>query len=363
MRHAKAGLRHKLPQMLDGAMDVLDAVVDEEHLPAPVRLTQNCLTNCVVLLLRHERCDGHTLLRWGVDAAHIADAEQGHVERPRDGRGGHGEDVHRCAHLPQVFLVADAKALLFIDDDEPEIAEAHISGEQSVRADDDVDLAPRQRRHGFLLLCVGTQPGEHVHPQGKGLKALLKRVKVLLREHRRRHKDGCLRSAGHRLERRAHSHLRLAVANIAADEAVHRTLLLHVRLHIMDCLQLIIRLLIGKGALEFPLPRGLSGERRAGVHLALGVEPQQFLREPQRVLLDAPFGVRPLAPAQAGQGGRAARARVPGDAVHLIRGDVQGVARGVCEDEILALRIIKGALNRSPELRDPVLHMDHVVPL
>ena len=59
----------------------------------------------------------------GLDDGHVAEAHERHVQRARDGRGRHGEDVDGGAHLLQAFLVADAEALLFIDDEQAEVLE------------------------------------------------------------------------------------------------------------------------------------------------------------------------------------------------------------------------------------------------
>ena len=62
------------------------------------------------------------------------------MERAWDGRGGEREDIDREAHPQQFLFVLDAEALLFIDDDEAQISEVHVLGEDAVRADEDVDL-------------------------------------------------------------------------------------------------------------------------------------------------------------------------------------------------------------------------------
>ena len=45
------------------------------------------------------------------------------MQGARDGRGGHGEDVDGGAHLLEALFVADAEALLFVDDEEAEVLE------------------------------------------------------------------------------------------------------------------------------------------------------------------------------------------------------------------------------------------------
>ena len=57
---------------------------------------------------------------------------------------------------------------------------------------------------------------------GKAGEALLQRLLMLEGEHRRRREHGDLFAVHHRLERGAHGDLGLAVADVAAQQAVHR---------------------------------------------------------------------------------------------------------------------------------------------
>ena len=63
---------------------------------------------------------------------------------------------------------------------------------------------------------------------GKVGEPLAEGARVLVGEDRRGHEHGDLTSALHRLERGAHGDLRLAVADVADEQAVHRTRALHV---------------------------------------------------------------------------------------------------------------------------------------
>ena len=69
---------------------------------------------------------GRRLFGGGLDGAHVADAGEGEVERARDGRRGHGEDVDLGAHLLEALLVGDAEALLLVHDDEAEVLERDV---------------------------------------------------------------------------------------------------------------------------------------------------------------------------------------------------------------------------------------------
>jgi hypothetical protein len=69
---------------------------------------------------------------------------------------------------------------------------------------------------------------------------------------------GHLLAVHHRLERRTHGDLGLAVADVAAEQAVHRRGRFHVLLDVGNGSRLIRRQFVRKRALEFLLPVGVG---------------------------------------------------------------------------------------------------------
>src|SRR5207248_10980942 len=69
---------------------------------------------------------------------------------------------------------------------------------------------------------------------------------------------------------------RSSFLDVASDQPVHRPRLLHVRLDLLDRLELVRRLLVGERALEIDLPVGVLRERVAGAAAALRVEVDQL---------------------------------------------------------------------------------------
>ncbi len=61
--------------------------------------------------------DGEAVSRRSFDQRHVAEADERHVERARNGSGGERERVHVFAHFFQALFVGDAEALLFVDDE------------------------------------------------------------------------------------------------------------------------------------------------------------------------------------------------------------------------------------------------------
>ena len=48
------------------------------------------------------------------------------MQRSRNGRRRHGQDLDQRPHALDLFLVSDAEALLFIDNHQTHVAELHI---------------------------------------------------------------------------------------------------------------------------------------------------------------------------------------------------------------------------------------------
>ncbi len=75
------------------------------------------------------------------DHAHIAQADERHVQRAGYGSGGHGEHVDIFADFLEALFVRHAEALLFIHDEQAQIVKLHVLGKQAMRSDDHVHFA------------------------------------------------------------------------------------------------------------------------------------------------------------------------------------------------------------------------------
>ena len=145
-------------------LDVVDAVVDEEDLPAAVQLAQDGLAD-----------------QLGVEAADAGLDRQAVVAAASPGsrcRGCPAATGAACAGsawrvivststvLPQrlePLLRVDAEPLLLVDDHQPQVLEADVVLHQPVRADDDVDSPVCQSlRASRFCWPSGAEPREHV---------------------------------------------------------------------------------------------------------------------------------------------------------------------------------------------------------
>ena len=197
------------------------------------------------------------------------------------------------AHLLEAFFVVDAEALLFIDDEQAEVLELEVFGEQAVRADEDVDLAVGDLFEDLFLLFRGAEAGDHLDVDGEVGEAALEGLVVLEGEDRGRREDGDLFGVLHGFECGAHGDFGFAVADVAAEQAVHGLGGLHVLLDVGDGGELVVGLVEVEGVLELALHVGVGREGRSLRGLALRVELEQLGRHVGHGLLDAGLGLLP----------------------------------------------------------------------
>ena len=137
--HARRG--HQFLNARGDLVDGLDAIMDEINLAAALQLHFDRGAHDLFVELGDDGLNGHAVFGRRLDDAHVAQADQRHVQRARNGRGAHSQHVDLLAHLLQPLLVAHAEALLFIDDEQAEILKLDVFGKQPMGADEDVDLA------------------------------------------------------------------------------------------------------------------------------------------------------------------------------------------------------------------------------
>ena len=102
------------------------------------------------------------------------------------------------------------------------------------------------------------QAADSVDPERQVGQALAEGAEVLLCEDRGRGEDHHLLAVGGGLDGGPDGDLGLAVADVAADQAVHRPVGFHVGLDRLDRLDLVGRLAVGESRLELHLPLGVG---------------------------------------------------------------------------------------------------------
>ena len=263
-------------------------------LAAALQLNFNGRADDFFVELGDDGLNGHAIFGRRLDDAHVAQADERHVQRARNGRGAHGEHVDLLAHLLEPLFVAHAEALLFIDDEQAEILKLDVFRKQAVRADEDVDAAGFDALDDLLLLLRGAEARDHLDVDGELREALLEGLEVLEAEDGGRREDRDLLAVLHGLEGGAHGHFGFAVADIAAEQAVHGRGRFHVVLDGADGGELVVGLVVVEGvfklALEFVVVR--EGVALRGV--ALGIELEQLAGHVLHGLAHARLGLGPL---------------------------------------------------------------------
>ena len=353
--------------------EVADPVVDEEDLTLARELALQRLLDAPLVVRDHLGHDRAAVGGRGRERADVAQAEHRHVQRARDRRRREREDIGGDAELEEARLVLDAEALLLVDDDEADVLEDDILRQEPVRADDDIDLAARERIERRLLLGVGLEAAHALDAERIRAEPLAEAALVLLAEDRRRHEHRDLPARVDRLERGADRDLGLAEADIAADEAIHRPRALHVALGRGDRGDLVLGLLVRELRLELALPVAVGGVRDALRRRARGLDAQQLAREVACAFLGVFLRLLP-APAAEGRQPRTRRARadIALDELDARRGHMDlGALVELEREELLHAARAEIALARSlpvareqlepDEARDAVVAVHHIV--
>ena len=257
----------------------LHTVVHPEHLALAQQFATDGFDRDALVVAADEREDRLPVGRRCLQQRQVADADQAHLERARDGRGGEREHVDVVLQLLHRLLGLHAEALLLVDHQQPEILEHDAVLQQAMGADDAVDLAGLQALDDLLRLLRGEEAAEHLHTNRVAGEAIGERVAVLRGEQRGGREHRHLLAVLDGLERGADGDLGLAEPDVAAHQPIHREGALHVDLDVVDGLALVGRLDEGERLLHLVLPRRVHAERVAGGVDPLLVEHHQLLRD------------------------------------------------------------------------------------
>ena len=223
-----------------------------------------------------------------------------------------------------------------------------------------VDLALLEVLEHLAGLGRALEARGHLDPERVVAQALGEGAEVLLGQDRGGHQEHDLLGVGGGLERGAQRHLGLAVAHVAADQAVHRAALLHVGAHGLDGVHLVGGLAVGERALELHLPLGVGGERVSRAALALGVQVDQLAGQRLGRAAGAQLLLLPLLAAQLGQLGLAGLgAHVAADLVDLVAGHEHAVAVAELQLQVVARDVADGLGLEPGEAGDAVVLVHH----
>src|SRR5215510_2182943 len=109
------------------------------------------------------------------------------MQRTRNRRRGEREDVGLELQLLETLFVLHAEAVLFVDDNEPEVRELDIGTEQPVRADHEIDFLLFQLDENRRLFFRCLKSAQRRDANRKIGETLGERTLMLIRENGRWH--------------------------------------------------------------------------------------------------------------------------------------------------------------------------------
>ena len=212
------------------------------------------------------------LLRGRFQHGHIPNANHGYVQRSRNRGGGQSQHIHLILHVFDDFLVANAKALLFIHNEQAQIFELHILGQQPMGAHHNVNLPILQPLQHILLFLGRAEATDHLRRYREAMETLYHRVVVLLHQNGGRCQNGDLLTIHHSFEGGTETYFRFAVTHIAAQQAIHVPVRFHIMGDFLDTLLLVRGQFIGELIFKFPLPRCIRAEGVSFMLASLGIQ-------------------------------------------------------------------------------------------
>ncbi len=226
-----------------------------------------------------------------------------------------------------------------------------------MRADDDIDLAVLDHLMNLLTLTGRPKAVQQFEPNRKRGESLLEVSEVLLTQDSRRTQHGDLAAVLGYLERGADGDLRLAEADISADESVHRPSLVKVRLRLPDRLKLARSLDPRERRLHLRLPRSVRAERAALHLLPLSVQLDEPLGKLARLLPSLTHRPLPVASREAVDLRLyVARVEILLDPIQLVSRNEQLVRRLILDEQVLPLDAVHRSLDQS--LKDSYSEID-----
>ena len=208
----------------------------------------------------------------------------------------------------------------------------------------------------------GAKAAEHFDSRGKRGETLLERFKMLESEDRGGREDGDLLVVGNGFEGGAHGDFGFAVANVSAEEAIHRGRFFQIALDIANRSELVGSFLKLERVFKFALPVAVGRERKALGGFALRVKKQELVRHVFEGFADAGFARSPRCAAQAielrlGTFDDA----IALDQIHAFERNVESRVIGKTQQHELAATAVGFDEAKPFELADAVINVDDVV--
>ena len=162
--------------------------------------------------------------------------------------------------------------LLFIHDQEAQIAELYVFGKKAMSSNEDIDLAGCQLCDDLSLLFGTAEPAEHLDIDGESRKALFETYIMLVSQNGGRSQNSHLFPIKSRLEGGSHRYFGFPEPYVTAKETVHGNLCLHISEDLLDGCQLIGRFWVFKGFFKLAVPMSMRRKSISSQNAAFCVE-------------------------------------------------------------------------------------------
>ena len=116
MRNGDPGLGHQFPNTTGDLVDVVHAVMHEEHLTVAKELATDGLCYGPLVVSAHIGEDRLAVGRRCVEQAQVTDPCKGHLEGSGNRSGGEGQHVDVCPQRLDGLLVGDTEVLFLVND-------------------------------------------------------------------------------------------------------------------------------------------------------------------------------------------------------------------------------------------------------
>ena len=207
----------------DLRLRLLDQRAHDVRLPAVVEMPPEPPVGLGAAVLGDPR--GHDRLAVRRRQRELADVEvavDGQRQRARDRRRGQVQDV-RAASLDERASLADAEAVLLVDDGDGEVVEVDLLLDERVRADDELGVARRDAAAGPPRARVArSELVSRRHADAERRTELVDRQEVLLGERLRRGHERSLVARLDGAQERVQGDDRLPGGHVSLQQPLHR---------------------------------------------------------------------------------------------------------------------------------------------
>ena len=338
-------------------------IIEIKDLSATAQFPVNSFSNEFGVVFHDISLDGTAFLGWFLQNTHITNACQRHMQCSGDRRCCQCENVHIFPQTFQFFLMCHPKTLFLVHNDQTQILELHIFGQDAMGTDDNIGKAFFQSVQTFLLLFGCTETGQQFNFHRIARHTLDKGIVMLLCQNGGRHQICHLFSILHGFECGTDSNFRFAIANVPADQSVHDFAAFHIFFHIFDGVQLVICFIKGEGFFKFPLPQGICPVHMTLCRRTFGIKGNQVLRQYLHGSSGFCLCFQPILSPQFVQSGcSTAGTNIFLNHIHLADRHKKIAPIPIGNFHIIFLDALHGDFLQSPEHADAVVIVYHIVP-